>query len=123
MSFQPLGSVIRHAHSCWLSAHDTSSRTRGCFMIRIVARLSAFRTFSPQRKQFQKKARHSDQRFTTAMAAAPAAANGPAVNGGAVQPSLSRRVRSTDNPIVVQTKKLMAGTPGCMSLAQGIVYW
>ncbi|KAK9825707.1 hypothetical protein WJX74_000024 [Apatococcus lobatus] len=35
----------------------------------------------------------------------------------------SQRSRQTDEPVIVKTKKLMAGTEGAVSLAQGIVHW
>eukprot|EP00798_Chlamydomonas_sp_ICE-L_P032457 gene32457-31069_t len=40
-----------------------------------------------------------------------------------VHTQASKRVLATDAPCIVATKKLMAGSPGAMSLAQGIVHW
>jgi hypothetical protein len=36
------------------------------------------------------------------------------------QPPLSLRVRETDAPVIVKTKKLVATTEGTLSLAQGV---
>ncbi len=33
----------------------------------------------------------------------------------------SRRSQQTDSPVIVKTKKLMAGTEGAVSLAQGVL--
>lgn len=35
----------------------------------------------------------------------------------------SRRVAATDDPVIVKTKQLMAGSQGVISLAQGVVHW
>lgn len=39
------------------------------------------------------------------------------------RPSTSDRIRSTDEPCVVATKRLVSSVPGTLSLAQGIVHW
>lgn len=39
-------------------------------------------------------------------------------NGNAPQPAVSRRVASTDPPVVAIARKIVASAPGCMSLAQ-----
>ncbi|GAB4819316.1 hypothetical protein N2152v2_006362 [Parachlorella kessleri] len=49
-----------------------------------------------------------------------AATNGTAVGGS---PEVSVRVAQTDPPCIVKTKALVAGTPGALSLAQGVVHW
>jgi len=36
---------------------------------------------------------------------------------------VSERVLSTDPPVIVKTKQLMAGHTGVLSLAQGVVHW
>jgi hypothetical protein len=46
-----------------------------------------------------------------------AAANG---TGG---PEVSTRITQTDPPCIVKTKVLVAGTPGTLSLAQGMLMW
>jgi hypothetical protein len=38
-------------------------------------------------------------------------------------PQVSNRVAATDAPIIVMTKKVLAASPGAVSLAQGIVHW
>ncbi|GAX73280.1 hypothetical protein CEUSTIGMA_g734.t1 [Chlamydomonas eustigma] len=40
-----------------------------------------------------------------------------------VRVKVSERIIATDAPIIVKTKRLMAATPGAVSLAQGIVHW
>ena len=46
-----------------------------------------------------------------------------AANGDMAQAEPSRRVKSTDEPCIVVTKRLVASVPGTASLAQGIVHW
>jgi hypothetical protein len=41
----------------------------------------------------------------------------------ALDTQVSQRVLATDPPVIVKTKKIMAGHQGVMSLAQGIVHW
>eukprot|EP00898_Chlorokybus_atmophyticus_P003042 jgi/Chlat1/3739/Chrsp259S03885 len=48
-------------------------------------------------------------------AAPPAAAPPP--------PTFSKRIVATDPPCIIQMQRLMRGTEGVMSLAQGIVHW
>lgn len=54
-----------------------------------------------------------------AQAAGGAAAAAAAAQQVAADPGISRRVRETDAPCIVATKKLVASTEGTLSLAQG----
>ncbi|KAI3437662.1 hypothetical protein D9Q98_000112 [Chlorella vulgaris] len=55
--------------------------------------------------------------------AATAATSVPLTKKQTEAPGPSERVRATDAPCIVKTKKLVATTPGTLSLAQGIVHW
>lgn len=39
------------------------------------------------------------------------------------KPDVSIRITQTDDPIIYTTKQLVQTTPGCVSLAQGVVHW
>lgn len=43
--------------------------------------------------------------------------------GCSIHPYTSHRIQVTDEPCIVKTKRLVSGTEGTMSLAQGIVHW
>lgn len=54
-----------------------------------------------------------------AQAAAASSGSAAAAATAQQQPEVSRRVQATDAPCIVATKRLVATTPGTLSLAQG----
>ncbi|KAK9918752.1 hypothetical protein WJX75_006606 [Coccomyxa subellipsoidea] len=44
-------------------------------------------------------------------------------NNRSRSPEVSKRVRSTDDPVMVQARRLIGGVQGVASLAQGAVFW
>ncbi|CAL5224308.1 g6975 [Coccomyxa viridis] len=51
------------------------------------------------------------------------ASSGTAAMTRARSPEVSKRVRATDDPVMVQARRLLGGAEGVVSLAQGAVHW